>query len=866
MGDDMSKRIVHANWLKLGGGSLPVMKIIVIMILAFVPVLILGSTLVAAEVTYQTPTLTIDKETVDATFIIGGTPPVYTISVTNGGADPVAGVISIQDTLPTGLTFVSASSADPGWVCPSPTTQTVTCTKSDGLAVSATTTVNLVVSVGQAAAPSVTNTAAVLVDSTSIATDSETTPVESADLRVTKTVSDSTPDVNQEVDFTISVGNHGPSPATSVVLTDTLPSQLQFVTSTPSQGSYNSTTGVWTVGDLAYTTTPPTPFTATLTLRARMLSGASGTTVTNTATAASRDLYDYNTANNTASVILTAPSADLRVTKTDNQTTVEPGETYTYTISVYNYGSQPANNIIITDTLPNTLNYITDTMGVEVQESGNIFVWETTEDLAAAGTTVPVKDFYLQVRVDNTLPSSTTSIVNSVQVGTESPEAVKTNNSASDTNTASGTHNVSITLSVSPSSARTGENVTYTIRVTNSGNSSVTNVSVSDTFSQYLDLVSASTTKGSRDLNTSTRRVTASIGTLNADQSATVTVVARVNSVARANTTVSNSASVSYQFGGTTFTKTSSSASFSLVYSSTLPGTGGIELVRVVETPWSRVVVVTILSAAILGILGLAIFVFGIRARARQSDWAGWAVRMGFIFILAAGVFGLAAWGIAEMIGIEPVPTLIAQLKSAEKAQATPAGVEDPPWVGFAPQGDLEVLPDFPIPEPAGVAPDENGDLPDTSPINRIILPSIGVDTVVKYVPYDGLTWLIAGLQQEIAWMGDTSWPGLGSNTGLAGHVSLRNGRDGPFRYLDQLATNDEITLYTEENIYTYKVREKKVVTDTDFSVIEPSSTSQITLITCTNWDAGTGYYRDRLIVFADFVSSKPLEQVSLNP
>jgi len=36
------------------------------------------------------------------------------------------------------------------------------------------------------------------------------------------------------------------------------------------------------------------------------------------------------------------------------------------------------------------------------------------------------------------------------------------------------------------------------------------------------------------------------------------------------------------------------------------------------------------------------------------------------------------------------------------------------------------------------------------------------MDTVVKYVPYDGLTWLIAGLQQEIAWMGDTSWPGLG--------------------------------------------------------------------------------------------------------
>jgi sortase A len=102
--------------------------------------------------------------------------------------------------------------------------------------------------------------------------------------------------------------------------------------------------------------------------------------------------------------------------------------------------------------------------------------------------------------------------------------------------------------------------------------------------------------------------------------------------------------------------------------------------------------------------------------------------------------------------------------------------------------------------------------------------------------------------------MGDTSWPGLGGNTALAGHVSLRNGRDGPFRYLDQLQPNDEVFLYTEENIYTYKVRESRVVPEGDMSVISPTNTPQLTLITCVNFNADAGIYMDRLILFADLV------------
>jgi LPXTG-site transpeptidase (sortase) family protein len=132
------------------------------------------------------------------------------------------------------------------------------------------------------------------------------------------------------------------------------------------------------------------------------------------------------------------------------------------------------------------------------------------------------------------------------------------------------------------------------------------------------------------------------------------------------------------------------------------------------------------------------------------------------------------------------------------------------------------------------------------------------VETVVKYVPFKGFTWLIAGLKDEIAWMGDTSWPGLGSNTGLAGHVTLKDGSDGPFKHLFDLASGEEVILHTEENIYTYRVHERVVVDASDLTVTEPSEVSQLSLITCTGWDSGKRKYQERLVVTAELVKVEP--------
>ncbi|NJN76168.1 MAG: DUF11 domain-containing protein, partial [Synechococcaceae cyanobacterium RL_1_2] len=69
----------------------------------------------------------------------------------------------------------------------------------------------------------------------------------SADLSLTKTVDNASPNVGDNVVYTVTVNNTGPSDATNVDVTDQLPAGLTYV-SDDSGGAYNSGTGVWTVG------------------------------------------------------------------------------------------------------------------------------------------------------------------------------------------------------------------------------------------------------------------------------------------------------------------------------------------------------------------------------------------------------------------------------------------------------------------------------------------------------------------------------------------------------------------------------------------------------------------------------------------
>src|SRR5262249_44184560 len=88
------------------------------------------------------------------------------------------------------------------------------------------------------------------------ANNSATSPVspQQADVSIVKMVNDPTPNAGDAAPFTTPAGNNGPTTPPTVQPTDRLPAGLTFASATASQGSYDSATGVWTVGTVDTTT------------------------------------------------------------------------------------------------------------------------------------------------------------------------------------------------------------------------------------------------------------------------------------------------------------------------------------------------------------------------------------------------------------------------------------------------------------------------------------------------------------------------------------------------------------------------------------------------------------------------------------
>jgi uncharacterized repeat protein (TIGR01451 family) len=84
-----------------------------------------------------------------------------------------------------------------------------------------------------------------------------------------------------------------------------------------------------------------------------------------------------------------------------------------------------------------------------------------------------------------------------------------------------------ITKSSSVSDAKIGDEITFTIRVTNSGPNTADDVVVTDPIPDYLDVIEATTTRG--DVSSSGRTVIVTIGKVPAGDEVTIRIRVRVN-------------------------------------------------------------------------------------------------------------------------------------------------------------------------------------------------------------------------------------------------------------------------------------------------------------------------------------------------
>jgi uncharacterized repeat protein (TIGR01451 family)/CSLREA domain-containing protein len=259
----------------------------------------------------------------------------YTITVTNNGPAAAASA-SLSDALPAGVNFVSLSPVA-GWTCTTPAVGangTVTCTN-PSVASGASAVFTLVVTPSAAAAASISNTATVssTTSDSNAANNSQTVtttvnPV--ADVAITKTGTPNPVAVNSNITYTITVRNNGPSTATGVSVTDSVPANVNFVSATGS-GTVACALAAGVITCNVGTLANGASITATVVVSTTALG-----TVTNTAsvTSTTTDPSAANNSSTSTTNVSVSPSSDFSLALVPLLREIHVGETARYTATL----------------------------------------------------------------------------------------------------------------------------------------------------------------------------------------------------------------------------------------------------------------------------------------------------------------------------------------------------------------------------------------------------------------------------------------------------------------------------------------------------------------------------------------------------
>jgi uncharacterized repeat protein (TIGR01451 family)/fimbrial isopeptide formation D2 family protein len=409
----------------------------------------------------------------------------FTVTVTNLGIDAATSV-TIADLLPSGLTFVSASPSAGTNYTPATGVWQIGTLPAGGIE-----TLDIVVAIPGPG--SFTNVAAVSTSDqfdpdTSNNRDESTVTTREADLEVTKTVSDPTPNVGDTITFTVTVTNLGPDSANNVEITDYFPTAgLQLLSAVPSQGTFNTGTGVWIVGTVATTEAAA----QTLVITARVLAPSVNTIPparTNVATVTKADEYDPNPGNNTGTATETPLYADLGVRKTTSNVQPNVGDTVTYTVRLFNLGKAAATNVQVTDALPANVVFLSATpaAGTRFDETPTGGVWSVPT--IAPGQTILLT---LSAKAVNTSVAFNTATITHSDVW----DPNNRNNQAR-TPTDPQQADLVVSKTVDEAEPNVGDNVTFTVTLENLGPSTAQTVAVNDLLPAGLQFVSATTSAG----------------------------------------------------------------------------------------------------------------------------------------------------------------------------------------------------------------------------------------------------------------------------------------------------------------------------------------------------------------------------------
>jgi uncharacterized repeat protein (TIGR01451 family) len=421
------------------------------------------------------PDLTLSKSHV-GNFTRGSSAS-YTIPVSNVSTlGATSGVVTVNDTLPLGITPTSATGT--GWTC-SVSGQTVSCVRSDSLAASSSyPSITLNATVSQSAPVTLTNTAEVAGgNEANLLNDLATNTANvgsSADMSVTDAETPNPVAAGANITYTQVVTNSGPSAADNATLVASIPANTTLASFTAPAGWSCLNTAVGATGNVVCSNADMAALTSgTFTLVAKVTAGtANGTVLTETASVGS-DAIDPNSANNSAKVtaIVGATGPNLQVTNFASPVPVQAGGNITYTQVVTNTGTTPVTGASFseTDLLAANLTFVSVTApagwtcagfpgtpcsnpSVGAGVSGTFTVVYTVKAGTASGTTL-----------------TDTATVTGTNQSYGANSAVATDIVATATQA-----DLVLTTAGAPATVFAGNNITYTQTVTNNGPAAAT--------------------------------------------------------------------------------------------------------------------------------------------------------------------------------------------------------------------------------------------------------------------------------------------------------------------------------------------------------------------------------------------------------
>ena len=433
--------------------------------------------------------LSIVKGVFPQTAVVGDT-VTYQVSVLNHGPDTVQDVY-VDDVGPGGITILNAT-ATQGTIDAAAHRWTIG-TLASGDSVQATITARL--DTAGTKVNVVTVDAPLLSDPTpdnNQSTATLTTLAPAVDIGVTKTAAvvgrgnlASVP-LGGQVEFTITATNNpvGGQPATTgtnVVFADVLEPGLTFVSST-GDGTFDAATGTWTVASI------PVGTTVTRTI---LVSADAVGQHTNTLSLASLDQRDTDPTNNSDSATASVfELADLAITKTVSPDVAQPGDTVTYTVQVTNHGPNATDDTHVVDPAP-----------IAADVTGHTVSTGTFDETTHAWD-IPHLDNGETATLTFTVllnPTASGPYTNVIAIQDSRVTDPNPDNNVADATLFVPVADILVAKAVSDPTPFVGDQITYTVQVTNLGPDQATDVTVNDVLPAGLTYISSTTTIGTYD-------------------------------------------------------------------------------------------------------------------------------------------------------------------------------------------------------------------------------------------------------------------------------------------------------------------------------------------------------------------------------